>query len=84
MKGGEKVQIFGFFETQKLDFLRNKLSVEKTFLSQEAGMIRLSFDKKKFLIEATQVPILKIRGGVFFLPGTVALKSKNLNVTVTA
>ena len=44
LKGGEKVQIFGFFETQKLDFLRNKLSVEKTFLSQEAGMIRLSFD----------------------------------------
>ena len=53
LKGGEKVQIFGFFETQKLDFLRNKLSVEKTFLSQEAGMIRLSFDWKIFLIEAT-------------------------------
>ena len=53
LKGGKKAQIFGFFETQKLDFLRNKLSVEKTFLSQEAGMIRLSFDWKSFLIEAT-------------------------------
>ena len=48
--------------------------MEKTFLSQEAGMIRLSFDKKIFLIEATQVPILKIRGGSFFWPGTVQVK----------
>ena len=53
LKGGKKVQNFGFFEKQKLDFLQNKLSVEKTFLSQEAGMIRLSFDSKNFLIEAT-------------------------------
>ncbi len=29
-------------------------------------MIRLSFASKIVLIEATQVPILKIRGGVFF------------------
>ena len=48
MKGGEKVQIFGFFETKKLDFLRKELSVEKTFLPQEAGMIRISFDKTLF------------------------------------
>ena len=48
LKGGKKPEISAFFETQKLDFLRNKLSVEKNFLSQEAGMIRLSFDKKNF------------------------------------
>ena len=52
-KGGKKVSVCGIFETQKLDFLLKESSVEKMFLSQEVGMIRLSFDKKSFLIEAT-------------------------------
>ena len=41
------------------------------FLCQEAGMNTLSFGEKMFSIEATQVRLLKIRGGFLFLPGTV-------------
>ena len=63
---------------ENLDFLRKVLSSEKTFLSQEVGMIKLSIGKKKFLIEATKVPILKNRGGLFFLPGTVGVKTKRV------
>ena len=56
----------------KLVFFLNEASMEKMFLSQEVAIIRLSFDQKNLIIEATQMSILKIRGGVFFLPGTVS------------
>ena len=66
LKGGKKVQIFGFLETQKLDFLRKELSMEKIFLSQEAGMIRLSFDKKNFWSRQLRCRFWKFAVGLFF------------------
>ena len=41
LKGGKKLWKTEFFEMENLDFLRKELSSEKTFLSQEVGMIKL-------------------------------------------
>ena len=43
----EKIEIFEIFETQKLVFFQNKVSMKKMFLSEDNAMITLCFDFKK-------------------------------------
>ena len=68
---GKKSKKSGFLETQKLNFSGRSCRRKKILLSREAGMIRLSFDKK-ILIEASGADF-ENSPWCFFIPGTVPL-----------